>query len=229
VLTRTDATVEFKWYRGSPSSDLVARGEVPADRAMSNDDFSARWTGQLVPPATGDYELTVTGDDGFRLWVDGNAVIDEWTTTSRARARSADVTLEAGKAVSLKLEYFEAERDAEVRLSRKLPGARPPFDEALDAARAADAVVFVGGLTGDVEGEEMQVSFPGFAGGDRTDIVLPSPQERLLEALHATGKPVVLVLMTGSALSVEWAQEHLLAIRSGQRAATRLPMSRSAM
>ena len=70
----------------------------------------------------------------------------------------------------------------------------------------------MGGLTGDVEGEEMQVSFPGFAGGDRTDIVLPSPQERLLEALHATGKPVVLVLMTGSALSVEWAQEHLPAI-----------------
>jgi len=212
VLTRTDATIEFKWYRGSPTSDLVARGEVPADRAMSNDDFSARWTGLLVPPATGDYELTVTGDDGFRLLVDGNAVIDEWTTTSRARARSAHVTLEAGKAVSLKLEYFEAERDAEIRLSWKLPGARPPFDEALDAARAADAVVFVGGLTGDVEGEEMQVSFPGFAGGDRTDIVLPSPQERLLEALHATGKPVVLVLMTGSALSVEWAQAHLPAI-----------------
>ena len=212
VLTRVDATVEFRWYRGSPTSDLVARGEVPADRAMGNDDFSARWTGQLVPPASGDYELTVTGDDGFRLGVDGKAVIDEWTTTSRARARSAQVTLEAGKAVDLRLEYFEAERDAEIRLSWKLPGARPPFDEALDAARAADVVVFVGGLTGDVEGEEMQVSFPGFAGGDRTDIVLPSPQERLLEALHATGKPVVLVLMTGSALSVEWAQEHLPAI-----------------
>jgi beta-glucosidase len=212
VLTRTDTAIEFKWYRGSPTSDLVARGEVPADRAMGNDDFSARWTGELVPPASGDYELTVTGDDGFRLWVDGNAVIDEWTTTSRARARSAHVTLEAGKAVSLKLEYFEAERDAEIRLSWKLPGARPPFDEALDAARAADAVVFVGGLTGDVEGEEMQVSFPGFAGGDRTDIVLPSPQERLLEALYATGKPVVLVLMTGSALSIEWADEHLPAI-----------------
>jgi beta-glucosidase len=212
VLTRTDAAIEFKWYRGSPTSDLVARGEVPADRAMGNDDFSARWTGELVPPASGDYELTVTGDDGFRLWVDGNAVIDEWTTTSRARARSVHVTLEAGKAVSLKLEYFEAERDAEIRLSWKLPGARPPFDEALDAARAADAVVFVGGLTGDVEGEEMQVSFPGFAGGDRTDIVLPSPQERLLEALYATGKPVVLVLMTGSALSIEWAHEHLPAI-----------------
>ena len=93
-----------------------------------------------------------------------------------------------------------------------MPGAKAPFDEAIDAARAAEAVVFVGGLTGDVEGEEMQVSYPGFAGGDRTDIVLPAPQERLLEAVQATGKPVVLVLMTGSALSFEWAKAHIPAI-----------------
>ena len=100
MLTRIDPTVDFRWYRGSPTSDLVARGEVPADRALDNDDFSARWTGQLVPPASGDYELTVTGDDGFRLCVDGQAVIDEWTTTSSARARKRrHVTLEAGKAV----------------------------------------------------------------------------------------------------------------------------------
>ena len=212
VLTRLDATVDFKWYRGSPTSDLVARGEIAADRALGNDDFSVRWTGQLVPPVSGDYELTVTGDDGFRLLIDGKPVIDEWTATARARARSAHMSLEAGKPYDLRLEYFEADRDAEIRLSWKLPGAKAPFDEAIDAARRSDAVIFVGGLTGDVEGEEMQVSYPGFAGGDRTDIVLPSTQERLLEALHATGKPVVLVLMTGSALSVEWAQEHLPAI-----------------
>ena len=61
----------------------------------------------------------------------------------------------------------------------------------------ADVVVFVGGLTGDVEGEEMKVSYPGFAGGDRTDLRLPASQRKLLEALHATGKPVVLVLTDG--------------------------------
>jgi beta-glucosidase len=72
--------------------------------------------------------------------------------------------------------------------------------------------VFVGGLTGDVEGEEMKVSFPGFAGGDRTDLRLPSPQEKLLEAIQATGKPVVLVLTTGSAVAVDWAKEHVPAI-----------------
>jgi beta-glucosidase len=73
-------------------------------------------------------------------------------------------------------------------------------------------VLFVGGLTAEVEGEEMRVSYPGFAGGDRTDIALPAVQQRMLEALHATGKPVVLVLTTGSALGVRWAKENLPAI-----------------
>ncbi len=89
---------------------------------------------------------------------------------------------------------------------------KPQFDAALDAARASDAVVFVGGLSGEVEGEEMKVSYPGFAGGDRTDIALPSTQESLLRALHATGKPIVLVLMTGSAIASEWASRALPAL-----------------
>jgi beta-glucosidase len=86
------------------------------------------------------------------------------------------------------------------------------LEEALEAARAADAIVFVGGLTGDVEGEEMKVNYPGFAGGDRTDLRLPGSQRKLLEALHKTGKPVVAVLTAGSALAVDWAQTNLPAI-----------------
>jgi beta-glucosidase len=212
VFSRLDPTVDFRWYRGSPTSDLVARGEVTAEHALDNDNFSARWTGQIVPPVTGRYTVTVSGDDGFRLLLDGKPVIDRWTTASRAQAKSAEVTLEAGRAVDLRLEYFEAERDAEIRLAWQLPGAKPPMDEALDAARASDVTIFVGGLTGDVEGEEMQVSYPGFAGGDRTDIALPAPQEQLLKALAATGKPVVFVQMAGSAVVSPWASEHLPAI-----------------
>jgi beta-glucosidase len=212
MMSRVDAAVDFRWDRGSPTSDLVARGEVAVDKALPNDDFSVRWTGVLLPPVSGRYELTVTGDDGFRLDVDGKRVVDEWTTASRSRAKSAFLDLEAGKPYEVRLEYFESIRDAEIRLGWRLPGAKEPFEEALDAARASDVVVFVGGLTGDVEGEEMRVSFPGFAGGDRTDIGLPSTQDRLLRALQATGKPVVLVLTTGSAIAVEWEQKNLPAI-----------------
>ena len=215
VLTRIDARVDFRWDRFSPTSDLVARGEFPADQALANDDFSVRWTGQIVPPVSGRYELTVTGDDGFRLDVDGKRVIDEWTTTPRARARSVSLDLEAGRRYDVRLEYFESVRDAEIRLGWKRPGGKEPADEALETARAADVVVFVGGLTGDVEGEEMAVSYPGFAGGDRTDLALPSTQDKLLRALQATGKPIVLVLMTGSAIAVEWAQKNIPAIVVG--------------
>ncbi len=212
LVTRVDPGVDFRWYRGSPTSDSVARGEVKPDHAIDNDDFSVRWTGQILPPVSGEYTLSVTGDDGFRLIVDGRPVIDEWTSSPRARAKAAKVLLESGKAYDLRLEYFESIRDAEVRLTWQMPGARLPADDALDAARAADVVVFVGGLTADVEGEEMQVSYPGFAGGDRTDIALPSSQDQLLRKLHATGKPVVLVLMAGSSIGIEWAKANLPAI-----------------
>jgi beta-glucosidase len=212
VLTRTDARVSFRWDRGSPTDDLVAQGQLPADKALPSDNFCIRWTGQLLPPASGRYEIAVGADDGFRLFIDGKQIIDNWQINSRMQSKSAFVDLQAGRAYDIKLEYFDNIRDAEVRLSWRLPGAKPPFEEALDAAKAADVVVFVGGLTGDVEGEEMKVSYPGFAGGDRTDLRLPSTQEKLLEAVQATGKPVVLVLTTGSALAVDWAKEHLPAI-----------------
>jgi beta-glucosidase len=212
VLTRTDARVSFRWDRGSPTDDLVAQGQLPADKALPNDNFCIRWTGQLLPSASGRYEIAVGADDGFRLFIDGKQIIDNWQINSRMQSKSAFVDLQAGRAYDIKLEYFENIRDAEVRLAWRLPGAKPVYQEALEAAKAADVVVFVGGLTGDVEGEEMKVSYPGFAGGDRTDLRLPATQERLLEAIQATGKPVVLVLTTGSALAVDWAKEHLPAI-----------------
>ena len=212
VLTRTDARVAFRWDRGSPTDDLVAQGQLPADRALAGDDFCVRWTGQLIAPVSGRYELTVGANDGFRLFIDGRPLIDNWELNPRLQSKNAVIDLEGGKAYDLELEYFEDIRDAEVRLAWRLPGSKAPLEEAMDAARAADVVVFVGGLTGDVEGEEMKVSFPGFAGGDRTDLRLPAGQQKLLESLQATGKPVVLVLTAGSALAVDWAKAHLPAI-----------------
>ena len=212
ALTRIDAQVDFRWDRGSPTDDLVARGEMRVDQALDNDHFSVRWSGYLLPPVSGRYEITVAADDGFRLFIDDKPVLDSWIKVARLQSKTAAVELVAGQPVPIRVEYFEDLKDAEVRLSWHLPGARDIQAEALAAANAADAVVFVGGLTGDVEGEEMRVSYPGFAGGDRTDLRLPATQRRMLEALQATGKPVILVLTTGSPVAIDWEKANLAAI-----------------
>lgn len=224
ALVRTDAQIGFRWDRGSPTDNLLARGEAAPGQGIPNDGFSIRWRGQLLPPVSGRYRIEAAADDGFRLYVDGKRVLDHWANSDRLRSDGVELDLQAGRAYGLKLEYYDAERDAGVRLGWRMPGAKPPFEEAVDAARSADVVVFVGGLTGDVEGEEMTVNYPGFAGGDRTDLRLPATQRALLEALHATGKPVVMVLTGGAALAVEWAQANLSAILMswypGQRGGT---------
>jgi beta-glucosidase len=224
ALVRTDAQIGFRWDRGSPTDNLMARGEAGPGQGVPNDHFSIRWSGQLLPPVSGRYRIEAAADDGFRLYVDGKRVLDHWENSDRLRGDGIELDLQAGRAYDLKLEYYDAERDAGVRLGWRMPGAKPPFEEAIEAARSADVVVFVGGLTGDVEGEEMKVNYPGFAGGDRTDLRLPAPQRQLLEALHATGKPVVMVLTGGSAMAVEWAQANLPAILMswypGQRGGT---------
>jgi beta-glucosidase len=92
------------------------------------------------------------------------------------------------------------------------PAAKGGAEEAIAAARKADLVIMVLGLSPKIEGEEMKVQAEGFFGGDRTKLDLPAPQEQLLERVHGTGKPVVLVLMNGSALAVNWADEKLPAI-----------------
>jgi len=224
VFTRIDSRIAFRWDRGSPTDDAVARGEIKTADALPADNFSVRWTGQLLAPVTGSYELTVAANDGVRLYVNGTLLIDAWDLSARLQSKSARINLDAGKSYAIKLEYFEDIRDAEVRLSWRLPNAKPAFEEALDVAKAADVIVYVGGLTGDVEGEEMTVNYPGFMGGDRTDIRLPHIQQNLLEALKATGKPLVVVLTTGSALGVDWAKKQadamLVAWYSGQRGGT---------
>jgi beta-glucosidase len=90
--------------------------------------------------------------------------------------------------------------------------ADPTGDQAVEAARKADLVVMVAGLSPHIEGEEMKVNAPGFSGGDRTSLDLPAPQRKLLERVQATGKPTVLVLMNGSALAVDWADQNVPAI-----------------
>jgi beta-glucosidase len=201
VLTRTDEAVNFDWGMSNPAPG------VPAD------DFSARWTGRLVPSVSGKYRLGAIADDGVRVYLDGKLIAEDWTEHA-ATTVTGEVTLEAGRSYELKMEYYESKLSAVAKLVWQPPAAQnvSPYAEAVDVARQADAVVLVLGLSSQLEGEEMTVREPGFLGGDRTDIGLPARQQALLEAVAATGKPVVLVLLNGSALAVNWAQEHVGAI-----------------
>jgi beta-glucosidase len=202
VLTRDEEAVNFDWGMNGPAPD------VPAD------DFSARWTGKLVPNVSGKYRLGATADDGLRVYLDGKLIVEDWTEHAPT-TRTGEVTLEAGRSYDLKFEYFEGRIGAVAKLVWQPPARQAsgsPYAEALDVAKQADAVVLVLGISAQLEGEEMNVTEPGFAGGDRTDINLPARQQALLEAVAATGKPVVVVLLNGSALAVNWAQEHTAAI-----------------
>lgn len=212
LLTRIDSRIDFRWDRGAPTDSMVARGELKKGEALPNDIYSIRWTGKLIAPLSGEYEFNVSANDGVRLFIDNESVLDAWELTDRLRSQSVKLHLNAGKTYDIKLEYFEDIRDAEVRLGWQLPGAKSLHEEAMEAAKKSEVIIFVGGLTGDVEGEEMKVSYPGFMGGDRTDMVLPKPQQKLLEDLVATGKPVVLILTGGSSMAVDWADKNVPAI-----------------
>ncbi len=90
--------------------------------------------------------------------------------------------------------------------------AQAQLDEAVARAKEADVVVAFVGLSPQLEGEEMPIKIPGFNGGDRTSLDLPAPQEKLLEAVAATGKPLIVVLQSGSAVALNWANEHAAAV-----------------
>jgi len=173
--------------------------------------LAIRWEGELTAPETGDYNLGLKASGFFRIQLDGKSVTSSYGGDPN-EAKLGRVLLEAGKPAALHVEYAPPENgmpNARLVWSKVNPKPQP---EAVAAAKDADVVIAVLGITSELEGEEMQVSEPGFKGGDRTNLDLPKPEEDLLEALVATGKPVVLVLTNGSALAVTWAKEHVNAI-----------------
>ena len=197
VLRRTDANINFTWAFNGVSPRLKKN-------------YSVRWTGVLVPQETADYVLGFTGQDGYRVWVDDRLLVEDWTPHRPSTTTLAPMHLEKNHTYALRIEYFQTIRSAEAKLVWGIPGREEDLAE--KAARRADLVVMVMGLSARIEGEEMKVKADGFSGGDRTSLDLPAPQEKLLEGICAVGKPVVLVLTSGSALSVAWADEHVPAI-----------------
>jgi beta-glucosidase len=202
-------------------------------------DFSARYTGSLKAEESNSYSLSVNGAGGVRVWLDGKLIMDDWTVRAAGRgapqdpavaaARSATVKLEKGKDYPLKVEFFRTAQPAPAAGGRGPGGGRgfgpsgptlawkagvTDVENAVAAAKVADVVVAFVGLTRELEGEEMfGAGLPeGFAGGDRTSIELPKDEQALLEAVKASGKPLAVVLMNGSALAVNWANQNANAI-----------------
>jgi beta-glucosidase len=173
--------------------------------------LAIHWEATLTPTESGDYNLGVQANGFFRLSVDGKQVAFAWDSHD-VETKLGRVQLEKGKPVQLLVEFGEKpDADPVARLVWSKIDFKPS-PEAIAAAKAADVVVAVVGITSELEGEEMPVNEEGFKGGDRTSIDLPRPEQDLLEALSATRKPLVVVLTNGSALAVNWAKDHANAI-----------------
>jgi len=193
VAVRADRTVNFNWDKAIPVAGL------------QRDHFSVRWTGTFTPPAPGDYTLgarvafcyACDSNEQFRLYVDGKPVAG----TAKQEKTEALLHFDSTRPHPVRLDYWHGTAAAGIDLVWQ-PPATALADEAVAAAKASDVVVALVGLSPQLEGEEMPVKLEGFAGGDRTDIRLPRVQRDLLQALKAAGKPLVVVLTSGSALAL---------------------------
>ena len=197
--------------RSASSVDLKA-GDVPAE-AANKSPLLVQWNGFLTPTETGEFRIGLRFQGGFAsVFVDGKQVAQGWGGDSEVESKVGRIHLEQGKKVTIKVNYAIGNGEpkiAQLIWSRYDPS---PGKEAIEAANNSDVVIAVLGITSELEGEEMPVDEEGFKGGDRTSLDLPKPEQQLLEAVSATGKPVVLVLANGSALSVNWATQHVNAI-----------------
>ncbi len=183
TLVRLDKQINFDWGGGPP------------DSSMAPDRFSVRWTGTLIPAVTNIYKMSITTDDGVRLFIDGKLIVDSWVD----RAPTTDyftMKLEANRHYDLRIEYYENGGGAFASLGWNLEtGVDKEMVDAIAIAKNAEAAIIVAGI---IEGE----------GRDRADLNLPGSQEELIKAVTATGVPTAVVLMTGSAVTMRnWIDE----------------------
>ncbi|HEY6827006.1 MAG TPA: glycoside hydrolase family 3 N-terminal domain-containing protein [Gemmatimonadaceae bacterium] len=180
-LVRLDQRVDFGWTLNSPG------------RGIPFDWYSVRWTGTITAPANGARRLGVEGNDGYRLYLDGKLVVDDWAKRGYG-ANLANVDLAPGSTHQIRLEFFESTGNARIKLVWDAgvdTAWRTSIDSAVAATRASDAAIVVAGIE---EGEFR----------DRAKLGLPGHQEELIDRVAATGKPVIVVLVGGSAITMPW-------------------------
>lgn len=199
ALVRNEPDIDHFWQEG----ESPAEGIAPTN-------FSARYTTTFTAAADGVINFEVEGDDGFKVFINEKVVSDAWER-NRWGARQFKLQTKKDSSYKVVVEYFQREWAGYIRLKAG-NYQKTDFSALVEKYKDADAFIFVGGISPQLEGEEMPVNYPGFNGGDRTSILLPAVQTNLLKALKNTGKPVVFVMMTGSAIATPWENENLPAI-----------------
>jgi beta-glucosidase len=196
--------------RTEPNVRLTETNQPP--EVASKKTFGVQWSGFLTPTESGDFLLGIRCQGFGRLTVDGKQVATAFGGGTRGLSAGVGrVHLEKGHKVALEISYGTRNSTPHAELIwTKANNA--PSTEAIAAAKNADVVIAVVGITSQLEGEEMPVSEPGFLGGDRTSLDMPQPEEDLVEAVAGTGKSVAVVLMNGSALAVNWINDHANAV-----------------
>jgi beta-glucosidase len=197
IISRTEANIK------------LTESTLPKE-VGSRKSYGVQWSGYLTPNESGDFLLGLRSEGFGRLAVDGKQVVLEFGGNG-VTSQVGRIHLEKGHKVALEVSYGTRNGKAHAELIWNKANYAPS-PEAVEAAKKADVVIAVVGITSQLEGEEMSVSEPGFLGGDRTSIDLPQPEEDLVKAVASAGKPLAVVLLNGSALSVNWINEHANAV-----------------
>ena len=195
--------------KGDPATSVV----MPAAINLSNggntvfapgvnlEHFSARYLGTFIPDDDETLLLRVAADNKVRVLVNGDTLVNIWQVRQRIQERTKELKVKRGVNYRIQIDFVQEGGIATLHfdICKK---TNPSFQQLLAQLGNAETVVFVGGISPRLEGEEMKVSEPGFKGGDRTDIELPQAQRDLLRMLHEAGKKVVFVNCSGGAMAM---------------------------
>jgi beta-glucosidase len=171
------------------------------------ENFSARYEGIYHADKTETLRFEIAADDRMRIIVGGDTLVNVWKSRHRVQRENKEYRVEEGKDYPVIVEYMQGEAMAALKFDigiRKQLSA----DEMVEKTKDCDVVLFIGGISPTLEGEEMRVSEPGFKGGDRTSIELPQSQRNLMKALYEAGKKVVFVNCSGGAMAMEPEKKH---------------------
>ena len=165
------------------------------------ENFSARLDGTFIPTRDETLIFDISGDDKIRLLVNGDTIIDIWKARQRIQNGQKEMAVKAGQHYRIQIDYVQESGYGALNFDIQYKSTPTP-QELLAQVGDAETIIFIGGISPRLEGEEMRVSEPGFRGGDRTSIELPQAQRDVLRWLHEAEKKVIFVNCSGGAVAM---------------------------